>query len=334
MTRLGLILLAMIIGFCMTLSPQSEKKKTRNRVPVIQSFTSSLNPLIRCPTPAHIECTDPETTLRVVAYDPDNDVLSYRYDVTGGKIFGEGASVVWSLKDVPDGTFQATVFVHDKKGGSSTTVLSIVVKTDGLCCLGDGVCPVISVACPSTIDAGQRAVFTVTVSGGSTDIKPTYSWRVDSGRIIKGQGTAEIEVDPSELRAKEVTATVTVGGYDPNCSVEASCTVRNVLEGKKIERLAKPCPERDVVKVVCPTTYTIGERAVFSAELVDPRLEGKITYSWRSNWGRIVDGQGTSKLVVQHNDHWGDALTATVSIDGLDPSCSKIVASCSSKIVE
>jgi hypothetical protein len=128
-----------------------------------------------------------------------------------------------------------------------------------------------------------------------------------------------------------VSATIVIGGYHRNCSVTASCSSRIQTHA---EIVPKPCPEVPV-KVICPATYKIGERAVFAATLIDSKLDEDLTYSWRVNWGRIVEGQGTSKIVVEHNDHWGDRLAATVFIGGpIDPSCARWSASCGAKILE
>ncbi len=48
--------------------------------------------------------------------DPENDVLTYNYVVTGGKIIGVGAKVVWDHKDSPAGKYSITVGVDDGPG--------------------------------------------------------------------------------------------------------------------------------------------------------------------------------------------------------------------------
>ncbi len=50
------------------------------------------------------------------ATDPENDVLIYKYNVSGGKIVGEGANVVWDLYGVKPGTYTITAGVDDGCG--------------------------------------------------------------------------------------------------------------------------------------------------------------------------------------------------------------------------
>ncbi|MGB7202970.1 MAG: hypothetical protein WBD16_12020 [Pyrinomonadaceae bacterium] len=55
-----------------------------------------------------------------VATDPENDVLSYEYRVTAGKIIGQGAKVKWDLTGVPPGSYTVSVRADDGSGISNT----------------------------------------------------------------------------------------------------------------------------------------------------------------------------------------------------------------------
>jgi hypothetical protein len=164
MTKLGLILIAAFVSFTVIQPFQSKKPKTSNRNPTIKSFTSSLDHMVKCARADFVGCTKLDTSVHVDARDPDGDRLTYRYEVTGGIIVGDGPSVVWSLKDAHDGEFSVKVTVADNKGGEATASIRLTVTTSQLCCEGEGICPVISVACAANISLGQRAVFTATVS--------------------------------------------------------------------------------------------------------------------------------------------------------------------------
>lgn len=69
------------------------------------------------------------STISVVttAVDPENDVLTYNYKVTGGKIIGTGARVVWDLTGVPAGTYTIMVGVDDGAGIAGKTVTKTVI---------------------------------------------------------------------------------------------------------------------------------------------------------------------------------------------------------------
>ncbi|MBX3245386.1 MAG: hypothetical protein KF685_13120 [Acidobacteria bacterium] len=60
-------------------------------------------------TPKHIK-------VFVTAVDPEGDVLTYNYTVTGGRIIGSGAKVVWDLAGVRPGTYTLTAAVDDGAG--------------------------------------------------------------------------------------------------------------------------------------------------------------------------------------------------------------------------
>lgn len=50
------------------------------------------------------------------AFDPEDDLLTYNYVVSGGKIVGKGAKVVWDLSGVKPGTYLITAGVDDGCG--------------------------------------------------------------------------------------------------------------------------------------------------------------------------------------------------------------------------
>lgn len=53
--------------------------------------------------------------------------------------------------------------------------------------------------------------------------QPKYGWTVSAGgRILSGQGTARITVEPPSPNYRPVTATVVVGGFSTECDSEAS----------------------------------------------------------------------------------------------------------------
>ncbi len=88
---------------------------------------------IGCNNPAKNEkCTNSKTKISVntKAVDPENDVLTYNYDISGGKIIGQGAQVIWDLSGVKAGTYTITASVDDGCGICGTTVTKTVVIKD------------------------------------------------------------------------------------------------------------------------------------------------------------------------------------------------------------
>nr|AIA18386.1 hypothetical protein [uncultured bacterium] len=66
-------------------------------------------------------------SVRTVAIDPENDVLTYKYFISAGKIIGTGANVTWDLTDVSPGSYTITATVDDGCGLCGTTVTKTVV---------------------------------------------------------------------------------------------------------------------------------------------------------------------------------------------------------------
>lgn len=48
--------------------------------------------------------------------DPEGDVVTFNYEVTAGKIVGQGAKVTWDFTGVPPGTYTITAWVNDGCG--------------------------------------------------------------------------------------------------------------------------------------------------------------------------------------------------------------------------
>ncbi len=167
-------------------------------------------------------CPD-NTTINVAtrAVDPENDVLTYNYTVSGGRIVGTGANVQWDLSTATAGTYTITTGVDDGCGfcgRTDTQTITVVACADCVPPKPDCACPTITVSGPAGITApGNTMTFTANVSGGES---VTYDWRVTAGTIESGQGTPSITVRTTQdMAGTNVTATVTVGniGQDPSC---------------------------------------------------------------------------------------------------------------------
>jgi hypothetical protein len=88
---------------------------------------------ISCNNSAKIEkCTNSKTkiSVKIKAVDLENDVLTYNYDISAGKITGAGADVIWDLSDVQPGIYTITTGVDDSCGICGKTVTKTVVVKD------------------------------------------------------------------------------------------------------------------------------------------------------------------------------------------------------------
>ena len=167
-------------------------------------------------------CNDSRTvTITTSASDPENDVLTYNYTVSGGKIVGTGANVQWDLATATPGTYTITTGVDDGCGVCGKTDTQTITVVECPDCVQDCVCPPLSVSGPSGItNPGDAMTFTASSSG---DV--TYNWTVSAGTIESGQGTPSITVRTNrDMAGTNVTATVDIGGLPAGCNCPASAS--------------------------------------------------------------------------------------------------------------
>jgi hypothetical protein len=129
-----------------------------------------------------------------------------------------------------------------------------------------------------------------------------YTWSVTGGTLA-GTG-ARVSWDLSGLQPGTYTASVTI----------ADC-----LDCKP------PCP---TVSVSCPSDVDLGSPITFTASV---NGDANVTYNWSVSAGTISSGQGTSSITVDSAGLGGQAVTATVELGGLDPSCAR-TASCTTSV--
>ena len=87
-------------------------------------------------------------------------------------------------------------------------------------------CPTVSVTCPDAGPGGNTPIrFKASVIGGKPRFEVSFNWSVSKGTISFGQGTAVIEVEVTGMDLEGLTATVEIGGIDPDCNRVASCSM-------------------------------------------------------------------------------------------------------------
>jgi hypothetical protein len=171
-------------------------------------------------------CDDNRTiSVATRASDPENDVLTYNYTVSGGRIVGTGANVQWDLSTAQPGTYTITTGVDDGCGVcGKTDTKTIRVEECPDCEIPCSCPPAPTVTGPGAVtNPGDTMTFTANWSG-----EGTFNWTVSAGTIESGQGTSSIVVRTTQdMAGTNVTATVSIsGGTDPacNCVTEASET--------------------------------------------------------------------------------------------------------------
>jgi hypothetical protein len=181
--------------------------------------------VLGCPPgqiPAEGQSCNQSTSISVTttAVDPENDVLTYQYTVSGGRIVGTGANVSWDLSGVAPGTYTITAGVDDGCGICGKTMTQTITVAPCPNCVAPCNCPSLTVTGPAGITApGGTMTFVANVSGGSQDQVVTYNWTVSAGSITSGQGTPSITVAvPPDMSGGNITATVDLGGLPAACN--------------------------------------------------------------------------------------------------------------------
>lgn len=166
--------------------------------------------------------------VKVSVKNPRNVALLYEYTVSGGRIIGQGANVIWDLAGVQPGYYTITVGINDSSGVRTITKTESVSVAECDCPPVDAACPTLLISTPNdSVKAGETVTFMANVSGTS-DSDLAYNWTVSQGEIIEGQGTPKIKVKTTHEMA-DSNLTVQVNVNSPNsiqpCNPSDSTTV-------------------------------------------------------------------------------------------------------------
>ena len=160
---------------------------------------------------------DMQVNIRATAKSLNNSEFDYYYTVSGGKIIGQGASVIWDLTGVKYGDYTVTVQVgHEYQFSDKTISKTIKVYECSHCSFVCRPCPSVSVSGGGTIKSGETVEFSARVSNGNQK-DYSYDWTVSQGEIIEGQGTSKIKVKTSSETIGTLIATVKIGELANHC---------------------------------------------------------------------------------------------------------------------
>ena len=162
-------------------------------------------------------------SVKTIAEDPEGDILTYSYTVTGGRIVGTGRNVFWDLYGVWPGSYTITAAVDDgcgQCGAKMTKTVNVLPAVNAPVCL----CPEISIGSLRGKTSSPVPVFSADLSGPQPpDLQ--FAWTVSEGTISSGQGTRRITVrPPDELSDQNATVTVAISGLEPSCDCPRTAT--------------------------------------------------------------------------------------------------------------
>jgi len=97
----------------------------------VSNLTLSRNEVVAsCSNGKHFCFGSKEIGIYTEAFNPSNDVITYVYSVSGGKIIGQGDKVVWDLSGEKPGTYTITAGVDDSCGVCGQTMTKTATVTE------------------------------------------------------------------------------------------------------------------------------------------------------------------------------------------------------------
>ena len=217
--RIGLLLLIALVAMFTTAAVASAQKKVRVEA---RAFTPPNLNLVAEPRVITV-CEGP-AIVHLNARATSNYPISYRWTSNAGRIAGDGAEVTWDLAGLQPGYYKAYVDIDTGSGDEACQAFASTAVLVKHCAPPPPVCPNVAIECPDRVVVNEPLTFRSTVSGGSPGVRQVYNWTVSAGRIVDGQGTDTIHVDTTGLAGQSVTATLSMGGYNLDCT--ATCTVQ------------------------------------------------------------------------------------------------------------
>jgi hypothetical protein len=207
-----------------------------NQAPNITSVSVSPNPV----------APDETATVTVIAYDPDDDELSFIYDVDEGEIEGNGPAVIYHAPGYT-GTFELSVMATDGDYYSAVETVDITVGGPGV-----NSAPVITRiwTSQSVIKTGETIQVEVSATDNDDD-RLTYKYEVTGGSI-SGHGEKVEWRAPDQ--AGDYTITVTVSDGEAT-STERSVTI-TVIETLDVDS-DEGLPGFETIIVLIAMTFCI-----------------------------------------------------------------------------
>ena len=167
----------------------------------------------------------PQVQLNANAVSPGGNPIKYKWTTTDGMISGEGPVVTWNLAGLKARLSQSITRYSERRQRRIVPGVFFHQRARESVCRKSG-----RFARQSrfhvrrTSRSINRSTFTSRYSGGvPANVTPVYNWTVSAGTIIEGQGTDTIKVDTKGLAGQTVRASLSMGGYNLECSADCAC---------------------------------------------------------------------------------------------------------------
>ena len=205
--------------------PQAFAQKTT----VVSAVNAPLTLSLTADSNIVTACADggaPQVRLTANAVSPGGYPIKYKWTTDAGTISGEGPVVTWNLAGLAPGYHKASLDIQSAGSNESCTAFSSVSVLVNPCVAVKPVCPAIEISCPTDVELDRPITFTSRYTGGiPANVTPVYNWTVSAGTIMSGQGTDTIKVDTTGLAGQTVRASLSMGGYNLECSADCAVTI-------------------------------------------------------------------------------------------------------------
>jgi PKD-like domain len=196
---------------------------------VVSAVNAPLTLSLTADTNVVTACTDsgaPQVRLKANAVSPGGYPIQYKWSTSAGTISGDGPEVTWNLAGLKPGYHKASLDIRSVGSEGSCQAFSSVSVLVNPCVTVQPVCPAIEIVCPTNIGIDQPLTFSSRYTGGvPANVAPAYNWTVSAGTIVSGQGTDTIKVDTTGLAGQTVRASLSMGGYNLECSADCGVTI-------------------------------------------------------------------------------------------------------------
>lgn len=106
-----------VANFVKRLFGKKRKTPALCLTPNVEEVTLSRTEIVAVCANSDNSCAEPPLIeVFTKAVDPENDVLTYNYTISGGQITGTGEKVIWDLSGLKPGTYTITAGVDDGCG--------------------------------------------------------------------------------------------------------------------------------------------------------------------------------------------------------------------------
>ena len=189
--------------------------------PLTLSLTADTNVVTAC-----ADGGAPQVRLKADAVSPGGYPIQYKWTTSAGTINGEGSEVTWNLAGLKPGYHKASLDIRSVGSDGACQAFSSVTVLVNPCVAVQPVCPAIEIVCPTNIATDQPLTFSSRYTGGvPANVTPAFNWTVSAGTIISGQGTDTIKVDTTGLAGQTVRASLSMGGYNLECSADCGVSI-------------------------------------------------------------------------------------------------------------